>query len=532
MYFNKDVLERARDPRSLLVFFHCQRTGGSNVQRWLQQAIDPKQIFSRRTGDSFVQWQKLTDFSILDGYKLVAGFAEYRDYPLERPIIALANARHPFYRIVSLYKMSRGHSSHFMHQIAISSSFEDWYRAGRDSRPFYFHNLQCRRIGGDTSFDAATEAMHRDFGMVAPTNFLHEATTELVKVLGWPIEPMKATGAPTDDVNYAKFDESPVRDEIMAKNQEDLKLFDYVMNAAQRPLIKASPLLAPERITARKVQPRSAVSKKKAPIATDSEPNRFDNSYANFLKRNPGVSYSEYYTSRVASKFAKGRGHVHNSLGSNIVTGEVTEFWETGVRQAQRLIRLGAVKPSNRVVEYGCGSLRVGAHFIKLLDKGNFFGLDIIPDFYELGRANVGSELIAAKEPRLATISPQSVAEAAAFRPDFVFSHAVHLHVHPDDQKSYFENLSAIAGAPGATLVFNAMLYPEPIRYNNLGWAWPEETFKRQLPDFDCVKVDLAHKKIERGGYQIQGAMLTFRRRVSQTLSDAGAARTTRAAGS
>ena len=493
MYFNKDILERARDPRSLFVFFHCQRTGGSNVQRWLQQAIDPKQIFSNRTGDSFVQWQKLTDFSILDGYKLVAGFADYRDYPLGRPIIALANARHPFYRIVSLYRMSRGHTNHFMHQIAISSSFEDWYRAGRESKPFYFHNLQCRRIGGDTSFDAAAEAMHRDFGMVAPTNFLHEATTELVKALGWPIQPMQATGVPPDDVNYAKFDASPVRDEIMAKNQEDMKLFDYVMNAAQRPLIKAAPPLAPEQIKVLKAQPSPAASKKPAPAAkppTPSEPSHLDSSYADFVKSNPGVSYSEFYTTRVASKVRTGT-HVHNSLGSNIVTGDITEFWETGARQAARLIRIGGVQPSDRVVEYGCGSLRVAAHFIKLLDKGNFFGLDIIPDFYELGRPSVGLDLIAAKEPKLAAISPQSVAEAAAFRPNYVFSHAVHIHVHPDDQQSYFQNLAKIAGAPGTTLAFNVMLYPEPVRYNNLGWAWPEDTIKRRLPDFDCVKVDI-----------------------------------------
>ena len=463
----------------------------------------------------------MTDFSVLNGYRLVAGFAEYRNHPLGRPIIALANARHPFYRLISLYKMSRSHPSHFLHDVAIASSFEDWYRIGRERKPFYFHDLVCRRIGGYASADAAIEAMHRDFGMVAPTNFLHEATKALIGNLGWPVDPIEPNGAPPDDVNYAKYDASPVRDEIMSNNREDMKLFDYVMNASEQPEVRAAPPLAPRDREVRKVRARPS----------KSGPGRFDDAYAEFAKKNPGVTYSQYYTTHVASKVRTG-DRAHNSLGVNIVTGTITEFWETGARQARRMMGLGGVEPSHRVVEYGCGSLRIGAHFIKLLDRGNFFGLDIIPDFYELGCPAVGLDLLAEKAPKLAVISPQSVAEAAAFRPHLVFSHAVHIHVHPDDQRRYFENLSIIAGAPGTTLVFNAMLHNEPVRYKTLGWAWPEDHIKRQLPDFDCVKVEIGRNALEKGGYQLHAAMFTFKRKGSQIVPGADIKRAERAAGS
>ena len=235
-----------------------------------------------------------------------------------------------------------------------------------------------------------------------------------------------------------------------------------------------------------------------------------DQAFEIHRKTHPDADHSVFWTNRAAEKIRE--GGPHNSLGNNIVTNGISDFWQTGARQAQRLLKIGSVVPSHRVVEYGCGSLRVAGHFIKLLDAGNFFGLDVIPDFYEMGVDNIGQALIEEKRPRMAVISSESVAEASAFQPDFVFAHAVIIHVHPDFVTELFQNLSAIASKPGAVLAFNVMLHDPPVRYNELGWAWPERFYSEQLPGFEVVDINRSPKLLDKGGYGIRGAMLTFRR--------------------
>ena len=112
----------------------------------------------------------------------------------------------------------------------------------------------------------------------------------------------------------------------------------------------------------------------------------------------------------------------------------------------------------------------------------------------------------------MAVISAETVAEASAFRPDFVFAHAVVVHVHPDIVTQMFQNLARIASKPGAVLAFNVMLHDPPVRYNALGWAWPERFYSEQLPGFEVVDINRSPKLLDKGGYEIRGAMLTFRR--------------------
>ncbi len=240
--------------------------------------------------------------------------------------------------------------------------------------------------------------------------------------------------------------------------------------------------------------------------------NRFeiDDDFDKHRKRHPDADHSVFWTRRQA-KWVR-QGLPHNSLGNNIVTNGITDFWYTGAKQAERLIKIAGLKPSHRVVEYGCGSLRLAGHFIKLLDTGNFLGLDVISDFYEMGAANIGQALIDEKQPRMAVITEESVTEACAFRADFVFAHAVVMHVHPDSVPQMFQNLAAIAAKPGAILSFNVNLHDPLVRYEALGWAWPEEFFATQLPGFEPVVVTRNPRLHDMGDYKIRGAMLTFRR--------------------
>lgn len=296
----------------------------------------------------------------------------------------------------------------------------------------------------------------------------------------------RLTSAPLDEEKYAEYAAS-MRNEIMKNNTLDLPISAHVIHGN----------VGEERELSTMVDD--------AEFANDSE------AFARFKEQHPDASYSVYWTTNTAKQLRKGA--VGNSLGNNIVkhsTGE-SEFWKTGERQAANLMKIGKVERHHRVVEYGVGSLRVAGHFMKLLEPANFIGLDIIPDFFEMGIENVGRELVDQKRPKLAVISEESVAEAAAFQPDFVYSHAVIQHVHPDELPGVFSNLSRITCKPGAVLAFNTALCDEPVRYKSRSWAWPMQFYLDQLPHLEHVDAKVS-KPSNTGGYEMRSVMLIFRR--------------------
>jgi SAM-dependent methyltransferase len=61
-------------------------------------------------------------------------------------------------------------------------------------------------------------------------------------------------------------------------------------------------------------------------------------------------------------------------------------LWEEmGEKQFAFMVEEG-LRPEHTLLDIGCGSLRGGIHFIRYLDPGNYYGLDIQPAFLEGGR--------------------------------------------------------------------------------------------------------------------------------------------------
>jgi hypothetical protein len=63
-------------------------------------------------------------------------------------------------------------------------------------------------------------------------------------------------------------------------------------------------------------------------------------------------------------------------------------------------------------VDYGCGTLRMGVHAIRLLERGRYWGFDIDQALLDEGARLIGSEM-GKKAPNLRVISASSVREAA-----------------------------------------------------------------------------------------------------------------------
>ena len=215
---------------------------------------------------------------------------------------------------------------------------------------------------------------------------------------------------------------------------------------------------------------------------------------------------------RVANSVAQGRPH--NTLGNNLMRDGKShgDFWEAGEAKAKSYMEfLNMPRPGAKVVEYGCGSLRMGAHFMRELSSGSYMGLDVAEGLLNLGKELVGNEIISGKKPTLRIISPDSVDEAMKFGADGVFSCAVSMHVHPDELAFYFDSLKKITSKPGCRLVFDAAIAKKSVRFGNRNWAWEEDFLFSRLEGLDLIKTHMGEWQ-KRFGIKMAIATYEFQR--------------------
>lgn len=239
---------------------------------------------------------------------------------------------------------------------------------------------------------------------------------------------------------------------------------------------------------------------------TDKQFDADETRFSKYRESHPSATHAQFNMERVAEKVK--HGNKHHSLGDNLDGGD---FWQAGAAKAAMYWRMGSVSRRSKVIDYGCGSLRIGAHFIRDLDPGCFLALDVNDEFYEMGKQLVGEELLQEKVPRFGVISEEVVANAEGFGADLVYSNAVCYQVYPDELQTYFDSLTRLAAKPGSQVVFNCMTASEEVRYSHRSWARPLEVYKKGLNELELVE---AHRQRDtaKGEYVVTPMVLRFRR--------------------
>jgi cyclopropane fatty-acyl-phospholipid synthase-like methyltransferase len=133
-------------------------------------------------------------------------------------------------------------------------------------------------------------------------------------------------------------------------------------------------------------------------------------------------------------------GKTHASLGPKLKPGSA----DRARRTLDRLIEKG-LRPDDVLVDYGCGTLRVGALLIDYLAPDRYIGLDIDQRLLSLGLDMLPAGVANGKRPTLRVISPEAIADLAPRKPDWIFSNGVVQHVSPAELDAYFANISALA---------------------------------------------------------------------------------------
>ncbi len=180
--------------------------------------------------------------------------------------------------------------------------------------------------------------------------------------------------------------------------------------------------------------------------------------------RHPEATFKDYFASIAKDDLARGRRHP--SLGEHLKWGDCGEL---GDATFKRLLRYG-IEPQDVLVDYGCGTLRMGVHAIRFLQRGRYWGFDIDQALLDEGARRIGREM-EEKAPNLRVISASTVREAASAKPAFLFSLKVLIHVHPDELDEYFGNILTIIGTSGRAILTGKWSSAEPFQFAVQSWA-------------------------------------------------------------
>jgi cyclopropane fatty-acyl-phospholipid synthase-like methyltransferase len=117
---------------------------------------------------------------------------------------------------------------------------------------------------------------------------------------------------------------------------------------------------------------------------------------------------------------------------------------EIGNLQFDFLKRRG-LRPSNSMLDIGCGTLRGGRFFINYLNKSNYWGFDISEKAIEYANQLIKNEGLAEKEPHL-FVNAKNLKSSLLINKkfDFLLAQSVFTHLFPEHIEDYFQDVAKL----------------------------------------------------------------------------------------
>jgi 2-polyprenyl-3-methyl-5-hydroxy-6-metoxy-1,4-benzoquinol methylase len=190
--------------------------------------------------------------------------------------------------------------------------------------------------------------------------------------------------------------------------------------------------------------------------------------YNRWKKDHPDASYDQYYVEKVNERLDSGEAHI--TLGKkqsdadwsmNSAAAELAYFIEQGLL------------PHHRVVDFGCGSLRLGKALMEYLEPGNYLGMDVTDRYFTEGQQHLEAGTRETKQPRFAVIDADSLAEATAWSPDFIVSTGVIMHVPTIELLPFLERILSLLSKPEANMYIAFRETPATVQVATMTWYYP-----------------------------------------------------------
>jgi SAM-dependent methyltransferase len=111
-------------------------------------------------------------------------------------------------------------------------------------------------------------------------------------------------------------------------------------------------------------------------------------------------------------------------------------MWEEiGSLQFDFLVRQG-LQPNHYLLDVGCGSLRGGIHFVRYLDTGHYFGIDISKELLDAGKYELEINRLTSKNPVLCEMGDFDFPSLAQTF-DYALAQSVFTHLKKPPQKRH-----------------------------------------------------------------------------------------------
>jgi len=217
---------------------------------------------------------------------------------------------------------------------------------------------------------------------------------------------------------------------------------------------------------------------------------------------NPGTTPEDYYARSIAGLLR--RGYKHPAIGARART----------VREPSELLDIlltHGLQPHHVVVDYGCGSFRLGKALVEYLEPGKYWGLDLVQDFLTAGVEFLGPRLMAEKAPHPRLITPENLVETRAAQPDFIVSWHVCSKVPPSRQSDYFGKIVGLMGPRSTALVH----FPEAVRrtrQSRFSWAESRASIAAVIHRIDPTLMVRFAPVTEKISHGIRQTMVEIRR--------------------
>jgi len=185
-----------------------------------------------------------------------------------------------------------------------------------------------------------------------------------------------------------------------------------------------------------------------------------DFGFALWRIRHRNASFAQFYAHLAAARLARGGAHKTlatrrywtglSPLGASLL--DTAEFRKRGWKEFDWFLRRN-LRCDMTCIDYGCGNLRIGQHFIEYLEARRYLGLDIIDSFYRDGLTMIDGKIISRSQPRFLVISDEALQRASAARADLIFATTVIQHVPPQELTMFFGNVIGLMHETSVAIV-------------------------------------------------------------------------------
>jgi len=118
--------------------------------------------------------------------------------------------------------------------------------------------------------------------------------------------------------------------------------------------------------------------------------------------------------------------------------------WEEIGRLQFDFLRARGLQPTHTLLDFGCGSLRGGLHFIRYLEPGHYTGIDISPEALAAGRQFLAQAGLEDRKPVLRLSHGLTFDDFSSQRFDFILAQSVLTHMPRQDIETLFAHVHKV----------------------------------------------------------------------------------------